>query len=101
MKHCRYITCESLDKCNHMIDKGIFPRCFNYTSSKELYEERLKTMKCNYCDINSDDCEYFQDFADEWYQDIETQEWDNYDDDYIHIKNYGVRYCQYCGRELV
>ena len=55
---------------------------------------------CKYCDIDSDDCEYFIDPLDGvWYQDIETGEWDRHDG-YVHQRNYGVKYCQYCGRKF-
>lgn len=56
---------------------------------------------CRYCDPNDSLCEYFVEPLDhEWYQDIQTYEWDDYEDDYVHQRNYGVKYCQYCGKKL-
>lgn len=57
--------------------------------------------KCKYCNSDSGYCEYWKDSLDsEWYHDIETGEWDEYDDGFVHQRNYGVRYCEYCGRKL-
>jgi len=61
----------------------------------------LVNNMCKYCDYNSKDCEIFQEpLTSEWYLDIETHEWDKYDDVYVHQKLYGVAYCPYCGRKL-
>lgn len=55
---------------------------------------------CKYCDQHSNDCcIYFDPLIKEWYEDIETFEWDDYDDEYVHQKNY-INYCPYCGRKL-
>ena len=55
---------------------------------------------CKYCDYNSDDCCIFVDPLDnQYYLDIETYTWDEYDDCYIHQKEY-INYCPYCGRKL-
>lgn len=55
---------------------------------------------CKYCDQHSNDCcIYFDPLTKEWYEDIETFEWDDYDDEYVHQKNY-INYCPYCGRKL-
>lgn len=55
---------------------------------------------CKYCDYDSDDNEIFIDpLTNEWYLDVETFEWDDYDDEYIHQKVY-INYCPYCGRKL-
>lgn len=55
---------------------------------------------CKYCDQHSNDCcIYFDSLTKEWYEDIETFEWDDYDDGYVHQKNY-INYCPYCGRKL-
>ena len=57
-------------------------------------------MSCKYCDYNSVYNEiYYDPMSDDYYLDIETSEWDNYDDDYIHQKIY-INYCPWCGREL-
>lgn len=56
---------------------------------------------CKYCDQHSNDCCIYTDpLTKEWYEDIETFEWDDYDDGYIHQKNY-INYCPYCGRKLM
>lgn len=55
---------------------------------------------CKYCDSNSNDCCIYSDpLTKEWYEDIETLEWDDYDDGFVHQKNY-INYCPYCGRKL-
>lgn len=55
---------------------------------------------CKYCDQHSNDCCIYSDpLTKEWYEDIETLEWDDYDDEYVHQKNY-INYCPYCGRKL-
>ena len=55
---------------------------------------------CKYCDINSNYNEYFIDPLDnQWYQEIETMEWDEYDDGFVHQKKY-ITYCPWCGRKL-
>lgn len=55
---------------------------------------------CKYCDQHSNDCcIYFDPLTKEWYEDIETLEWDDYDDGYVHQRNY-INYCPYCGRKL-
>lgn len=56
---------------------------------------------CEYCDSNSSFCEYFVEPLDGvWYQEVQTAEWDSYNDDFVCERNYGVKYCQYCGRKL-
>nr|DAJ75750.1 MAG TPA: NADH-PPase NADH pyrophosphatase zinc ribbon domain [Bacteriophage sp.] len=55
---------------------------------------------CKYCDQHSNDCCIYSDpLTKEWYEDIETFEWDDYDDGFVHQKNY-INYCPYCGRKL-
>lgn len=55
---------------------------------------------CRYCDYNSDDCVIFDEpLTNEYYLDIETYEWDDYDDGYVYMKEY-ISYCPYCGRKL-
>lgn len=72
-----------------------------FNDLKEGLEEAVDIAKCRYCNCESDECEYFQDLYDsQWYQDVETGEWDPYDDGYVHMKIFGVEYCQYCGRKL-
>lgn len=55
---------------------------------------------CKYCDYESPDNEIFCDpLTNERFLDVETLEWDDYDDDYVHIKLY-ISYCPYCGEKL-
>ena len=55
---------------------------------------------CRYCNYNSEDNRIFIDSLDgEFYLDIETSEWDEYDDDYVHQREY-IDYCPWCGRKL-
>ena len=55
---------------------------------------------CKYCDYDSGECCIFKNsLTNEWYIDIETSEWDEYGDDWIHQKEY-ISYCPYCGRKL-
>lgn len=56
---------------------------------------------CKYCDYESGENEIFiEPLTNEYYLDVETLEWDEYLDDYIHMKVYGIAYCPYCGRKL-
>lgn len=55
---------------------------------------------CRYCDYNSEDNRIFIDTLDgEYYLDIETSEWDEYDDGYVHQREY-IDYCPWCRRKL-
>ena len=55
---------------------------------------------CNYCEKNSPECcIYFDPFYNEYYLDIETSEWDEYDDGFVHQTEY-INYCPWCGRKL-
>ena len=55
---------------------------------------------CRYCDYNSEANRIFVDPLDgEYYLDIETSEWDEYDDGYVHQREY-IDYCPWCGRKL-
>ena len=61
--------------------------------------ERGKCM-CNRCDYNSPDNQIYVDsLTNEYYLDIETSEWDEYDDGFIHQREY-INYCPWCGRKL-
>ena len=53
---------------------------------------------CNYCDENSYECEVFRG-DNGYYLDVETSEWDDYYDGFIHIE-LDINYCPYCGRKL-
>ena len=56
---------------------------------------------CGYCDYDLDSCRIFVDpLTNDWYLDVETSEWDDYDDDWVHHKEY-INFCPYCGRKLV
>lgn len=56
---------------------------------------------CKYCDGNSDECRIWIDpLDDEYYLDIETSEYDEYNDDYVYQREY-VNYCPFCGRKLI
>ena len=39
------------------------------------------------------------DILGEYYLDVETMQWDDYDDGFLHIK-INISYCPYCGRKL-
>ena len=55
---------------------------------------------CKYCNCDSNECCIFVDPLDNnYYLDIETSEWDDYDDDFVHLKEY-IDYCPWCGRKL-
>ena len=55
---------------------------------------------CKYCDPHSDDCcIWYEPLTKEWYEDIQTGEWDEREDEYVHQKNY-IKYCPYCGRKV-
>lgn len=55
---------------------------------------------CRYCDYDSENNRIFIDPLDgEYYFDIETSEWDEYDDGYVHQREY-IDYCPWCGRKL-
>ena len=55
---------------------------------------------CKYCDYDSNECCIFMDFLDKnFYLDIETSEWDEYNDDFVHQREY-IDYCPWCGRKL-
>lgn len=55
---------------------------------------------CNRCDYDSPDNKiYINLLTNEYYLDIETSEWDEYDDDFVHQREY-IAYCPYCRRKL-
>lgn len=60
----------------------------------------MNVCMCQYCDDNSNECRIFIDPLDRnYYLDIETSEWDEYDDEFVHQREY-VNYCPWCGRKL-
>lgn len=55
---------------------------------------------CDMCNPKMYDREvYYNSEDDSWYFDIETGEWSDYNDDFIHIQRQ-INYCPYCGRRL-
>ena len=55
---------------------------------------------CNRCDYDSPDNKIYIDLlTNEYYLNIETYEWDEYNDDFVHQREY-IAYCPYCGRKL-
>ncbi len=55
---------------------------------------------CKYCNYDSNECCIFVDPLDKnYYLDIKTSEWDEYDDGFVHQKEY-IDYCPWCGRKL-
>lgn len=55
---------------------------------------------CKYCDSASNECEiFFEPLTQEYFLDIQTSEWDTYNDDWVYQKEY-ISYCPWCGRDL-
>lgn len=55
---------------------------------------------CSYCDPNSPNNRiYLDSVMNEYYLDIETYEWDEYDDGFVHQREY-INNCPWCGRFL-
>lgn len=55
---------------------------------------------CSYCDPNSPNNRiYLDSVMNEYYLDIETYEWDEYDDEFVHHREY-INNCPWCGRFL-
>lgn len=55
---------------------------------------------CNYCNPDSDKCCIWKDsLTNDPYLDIETYKWDEYNDGFVHQREY-ISYCPYCGRKL-
>lgn len=42
---------------------------------------------------------YLDDKTSKWYLDIETSEWDEYNDEFVHQREY-ITHCPWCGRKL-
>ena len=48
---------------------------------------------CKYCDSASNECEiFFEPLTQEYFLDIQTSEWDTYNDDWVYQKEY-ISYC--------
>ena len=63
------------------------------------YQEWRINM-CNRCNHNSTDNQIYVDqLTNEYYLDIETSEWDEYDDGFVHQREY-IAYCPWCGKKL-
>lgn len=55
---------------------------------------------CKYCDSASNECEiFFEPLTQEYFLNIQTSEWDTYNDDWVYQKEY-ISYCPWCGRDL-
>ena len=55
---------------------------------------------CNRCNYDSPDNQIYVDpLTNEYYLDIETSEWDEYDDGFVHQREC-ILYCPWCGRKL-
>lgn len=55
---------------------------------------------CKYCDEDSYCCEiYKDDIYETYYLDVQTYEWDPYEDGYVRMY-IDIEYCPYCGRKL-
>lgn len=48
---------------------------------------------------NCADCPCYQDEDGDWFFDVKTFEWDEYNDDFVRIR-VGINYCPFCGKEL-
>ena len=74
-----------------------------YAHDEEKYKNHSKKKRinmCNRCDYDSPDNQIYVDpLTNEYYLDIETSEWDEYDDGFVHQKEY-IAYCPWCGRKL-
>lgn len=58
-------------------------------------------MSCEYCSSDSPFQEIFiEPLTHEWYLEVETSTWDEYGDDFVCERVYGINYCPYCGRKL-
>ena len=55
---------------------------------------------CNRCNYDSPDNQIYVDpLTNKYYLDIETSEWDEYDDGFVHQREY-IAFCPWCGRKL-
>lgn len=55
---------------------------------------------CKYCDYDyADNCIYIDPLDKQYYIDVQTNEWDEYDDDFVHQRVY-IDYCPWCGKKL-
>ena len=80
-----------------LVPKNITDKKYQIKEFKCDLEERTT---CDECDPNSYDCEVYYDSTDDkWYFDIETGEWNDYLDCYVHTQR-EINYCPYCGRHL-
>jgi len=71
-----------------------------YEAREEAKRRAESKGMCIYCDCESEDNMIYQDnLTGEWYLELQTGEWDSYDDDWIYLREY-ISYCPYCGREL-
>lgn len=54
---------------------------------------------CKYCDGGDECCIWVDPLDGEYYLDVETGKWDDYEDGFVHQREY-ISYCPYCGRRL-
>ena len=56
---------------------------------------------CKYCDSASNECEiFFEPLTQEYFLDIQTSEWDTYNDDWVYQKEY-ISYCPWYGYQVL
>lgn len=54
---------------------------------------------CNSCDQDTEHCRIYQDDDNDFYLEIQTFEWDSYNDDWFYERIY-ITHCPWCGRKL-
>ncbi len=94
-------------KCNKCGYTQNYIKAYPYSEvvSEEEYKRMIndnesQSKKCEYCDSKSDKCKVFKNLiSQEYYLDIETFQWEDEIDDYMHVTE-TVLYCPYCGRKL-
>lgn len=56
---------------------------------------------CKYCNPEeSDCCVWIEPLDKTWYLEVQTGEWNTYEDDWFYEIVYGIKYCPFCGKEL-
>ena len=92
-------------KCNKCGYIQNYIKAYPYSEvvSEEEYKRMINgksTEKCEYCDSESDKCKVFKNpISQEYYLDIETLQWEDEMDDFMHVTE-DILYCPYCGRRL-
>jgi len=70
--------------------------------AEQIVEEKRSAEKgmCRICDPESSLCDIYKDpMSGDFYYDIQTDERDIIDGDYVHLKLF-INYCPCCGRKL-